>query len=311
MPHGGYHGTIKMGGRVIQDSSGRPVSSGGSKKKKKIKEVTGGDARGNYLANQAFRQQQADERAMQAAMTNRASIKSMAGKGFINPADFKGGAARLPGESGEDYRKFMVGLRSLNTGAFDKAFPFSSGAAVGNIMKPLIGLASGGAGGIMNLLPNILSSVNKGLGGIFKKEKAPTDMGTSISSMDQADLDALKGPGMADISGESTSDGTFKTAEEAIAASGYPASEFAPLGITNPNLIQANSLLNFNDLLNFNPDNVDAQSIANAYKALTDNQGFDVQDNQLQYNQPLLGGNLQFGVGPDNAGIMFSKGLGA
>ena len=26
MPHGGYHGTIKMGGRVIQDSSGRPVS---------------------------------------------------------------------------------------------------------------------------------------------------------------------------------------------------------------------------------------------------------------------------------------------
>jgi hypothetical protein len=133
-------------------------------------------------------------------------------------------------------------------------------------------------------------------------------MGTTMSSMDQADLDALKGPSIADVSGSSTSDGTFKTAEEAIAASGLPASEFAPLGITNPNLIQANSLLNFNDLLQMN-ENIDAQSIANAYKALTDNQGFDVQDNQLQYNQPLFGGNLQFGVGPNNAGIMFSKGF--
>ena len=164
----------------------------------------------------------------------------------------------------------------------------------------------------MGILPNLLSNVNEKVGGIFNQEKAPTDMGTRISSMDQADLDALSGPGMLDISGESTStgDGTFKTAEEAIAASGLPASEFAPLGITNPNLVQANSLLNFNDLLQMN-ENIDAQSIANAYKALTDNQGFDVQDNQLQYNQPLFGGNLQFGAGPDNVGIMFSKGLGA
>ena len=214
------------------------------------------------------------------------------------------------GLTGDEYATFMQTLYGNNPGAMQQAFPFSSGAAVGNIMKPLIGLASGGAGGIMNLIPNILSSVNKGLGGIFNKEKAPTDMGTTMSSMDQADLDALKGPGMADISGESTSDGTFKTAEEAIAASGFPASEFAPLGITNPNLIQANSLLNFNDLLQMN-ENIDAQSIANAYKALTDNKGFDVQDNQLQYNQPLFGGNLQFGVGPGNVGINFTKGFGA
>jgi len=213
------------------------------------------------------------------------------------------------GMTGPEYATFMQTLYGNNPGAMQQAFPFSSGAAVGNIMKPLVGLASGGAGGIMNLLPNILSSVNQGLGGIFNKEKAPTDMGTTMSSMDQADLDALKGPSIADVSGPSTSDGTFSTAEEAIAASGLPASEFASLGITNPNLIQANSLLNFNDLLNFNPDNVDAQSIANAYKALTDNQGFDVQDNQLQYNQPLFGGNLQFGIGPGSAGINFSKGF--
>ena len=225
------------------------------------------------------------------------------------------GAGGPGGMTGPEYATFMQTLYGNNPGAMQQAFPFSSGAAVGNIMKPLVGLASGGAGGIMNLLPNILSSVNQGLGGIFNKEKAPTDMGTSMSSMDQADLDALKGPGMADISGESTGDGTFKTAEEAIAASGYPAAEFAPsdyfqLGVTNPNLINANSLLNFNDLLNFNSNNVDAQSIANAYEALTDNQGFDIQDNQLQYNQPLFGGNLQFGVGPNNAGIMFNKGFG-
>jgi len=163
MPHGGYHGTIKMGGRVIQDSSGRPVSSGGSKKKKKIKEVTGGDARGNYLANQAFRQQQADDRAMQAAMTNRASIKSMAGKGFINPADFKGGAARLPGESGEDYRKFMVGLRSLNTGAFDKAFPFSSGAAIRNVSKFMPGM------GVVSLMQKAFGKGKDMAGGALNK----------------------------------------------------------------------------------------------------------------------------------------------
>ena len=208
-----------------------------------------------------------------------------------------------------NYQVAMEDVKNMPGGkeAFKKAFPnplVKIAEGVGNYIK---------GGGILGILPNLMSNVNEKVGGIFNQEKAPTDMGTRISSMDQADLDALSGPGMLDISGESTStgDGTFKTAEEAIAASGLPASEFAPLGITNPNLIQANSLLNFNDLLNFNSDSVDAQSIANAYKALTDNQGFDVQDNQLQYNQPLFGGNLQFGAGPDNVGIMFSKGLGA
>ena len=208
-----------------------------------------------------------------------------------------------------NYQVAMEDVKNMPGGkeAFKKAFPnplVKIAEGVGNYIK---------GGGILGILPNLMSNVNEKVGGIFNQEEAPTDMGTRISSMDQADLDALSGPGMLDISGESTStgDGTFKTAEEAIAASGLPASEFAPLGITNPNLIQANSLLNFNDLLNFNSDSVDAQSIANAYKALTDNQGFDVQDNQLQYNQPLFGGNLRFGGGPDNVGIMFSKAFGA
>jgi len=205
-----------------------------------------------------------------------------------------------------NYQVAMEDVKNMPGGkqAFNQAFPnplVQGAQAIGNYIQ---------GGGILGILPNLMSNVNEKLGGIFNQEKPATDMGTTISSMDQADLDALKGPSIADVSGPSTSDGTFKTAEEAIAASGLPASEFAPLGITNPNLIQANSLLNFNDLLQMN-ENIDAQSIANAYKALTDNQGFDVQDNQLQYNQPLFGGNLQFGVGPNNAGIMFSKGLGA
>lgn len=203
-----------------------------------------------------------------------------------------------------NYQVAMEDVKNMPGGkqAFNQAFPnplVQGAQAIGNYIQ---------GGGILGILPNLMSNVNEKLGGIFNQEKPATDMGTTISSMDQADLDALKGPSIADVSGPSTSDGTFKTAEEAIAASGLPASEFAPLGITNPNLIQANSLLNFNDLLQMN-ENIDAQSIANAYKALTDNQGFDVQDNQLQYNQPLFGGNLQFGVGPGSAGINFSKGF--
>ena len=156
---------IKIGNKVVQSGSSGYQPKGVKKNTstKKIKEVKGGDARGNYLTNQAFRQQQADDRAMQAAMTNRASIKSMAGKGFINPADFKGGAARLPGESGEDYRKFMVGLRSLNTGAFDKAFPFSSGSAIRNVSRLMPGM------GVVSLMQKAFGKGKDMAGGAFDK----------------------------------------------------------------------------------------------------------------------------------------------
>ena len=208
-----------------------------------------------------------------------------------------------------NYQVAMEGVKNMPGGkeAFQQAFP-----------NPLVKIAKGvgnyiQGGGIMGILPNLLSNVNEKVGGIFNQEEAPTDMGTSMSSMDQADADALKGPSMADISGPGTAATGFDNEADAIAAYNAENPNFPPLntGITNPNLINANSLLNFNDLLNFNSDNVDAQSIVNAYRALQDNQGFDVQDNQLQYNQPLFGGNLQFGVGPNNAGIMFTKGLGA
>ena len=144
-------GNFKIGGKSFAKKSGS------ASPKKKIKEFKGGDSRGNYLTNQAFRQQQADDAAMQAALTNRASIKLSAGKGIINPSDFKGGSARLPGESGEDYRKFMVGLRGLNTDAFDKAFPFSSGAALRSASQFMPG------GGVLSLLADIGNKIKGGL----------------------------------------------------------------------------------------------------------------------------------------------------
>ena len=301
---------------------------GGKKEEKKEPEGSvgtvyqGAGGPGGMTGGEAFQSGIIDAEERREQLLADSAAANQAGQSFsINPEEFTGNNKGLlndetkgklrEGLTSKQYADFMSQLYGNAPGAMQQAFPFSSGAAVGNLMKPLLGMASGG-GGIISLIPNLLSSVNKGLGNFFNKEKAPTDMGTRMSDMDQADADALSGPGMRDISGESTSDGTFKSAEEAIAASGLPASEFAPLGITNPQLMNANSLINFNDLLNLDFDNsLDAQSIANAYKSLQDNQGFDVQDNQLQYNQPLLGGNLQFGVGPNNAGIMFTKPLGA
>ena len=208
-----------------------------------------------------------------------------------------------------NYQVAMEGVKNMPGGkeAFKKAFPnplVKGAQAIGNYIQ---------GGGILGILPNLMSNVNEKVGGIFNQEKAPTDMGTTMSSMDQADLDALKGPSMADISGPGTAATGFDNEADAIAAYNAENPNFPALdtGIAHPALINANSLLNFEDLLNFNSNNIDAQSIANAYQALQDNQGFDVQDNQLQYNQPLFGGNVEFGVGPDNAGITFTKTWGA
>jgi len=133
-------------------------------------------------------------------------------------------------------------------------------------------------------------------------------MGTTISSMDQADLDALKGPSMADISGPGTATTGFNNEADAIAAYNAENPNFPALnmGITNPELMNASSLLNFEDLLNYNAN--DVKDIINSFK---DNQGFDVQDNQLQYNLDAGPGKFQFGIGPNSAGINFNLPFGA
>ena len=91
-----------------------------------------------------------------------------------------------------------------------KAFPnplVKVAEGVGNYIK---------GGGILGILPNLMSNVNEKVGGIFNQDKAPSDMGTRMSSMDQADLDALKGPSMADISGPGTAATGFDNEADAI-----------------------------------------------------------------------------------------------
>lgn len=217
------------------------------------------------------------------------------------------------GMTGPEYAHFMQTLHGNNPGAMQNAFPFSSGATVGNIMKPLIGLASG-AGGVMSLIPNVLSSVNQGLGNIFNKDNEPTDMGTKMSSLDQADADAAS-VDMADISGPSTDDGTYATEAEAIKAYNEMNSNFPPIvnnaGITHPDLMQAGSLFNFSDMFEIAEDgSIKAKDIAQSFN---DNQGFDIdlQNQLLEYNKPLWGGNLNLSANPDNLGITFNKSWGA
>jgi hypothetical protein len=203
-----------------------------------------------------------------------------------------------------NYQVAMEGIKNSPGGkqAFKKAFP-----------NPLVKIAEGvgnyiQGGGILGILPNLMSNVNEKVGGIFNQEKAPTDMGTTISSMDQADLDALKGPSMADISGPGTAATGFDNEADAIAAYNAENPNFPALnmGITNPELMNASSLLNFEDLLNYNAN--DVKDIINSFK---DNQGFDVQDNQLQYNLDAGPGKFQFGIGPNSAGINFNLPFGA
>ena len=255
------------------------------------------------------------------------------------------------GMTSPEYAKFMQTLHGNNPGAMQQAFPFSSGATARNLIKPIIGAASG-LGGVAGLLPNLLSSVDKKLGGIFNQDKAPTDMGTSMSSMDQAALDALKGPSMADISGPGTAATGFDNEADAIAASGFPASEYAsaPDGYQ---VMNANSLNNGLQFLldqgvidpvegtgNLNLGNLfgsaqDGMSVLNDYNLgdflptegifsgfneikdginkLDDNKGFDfnIGNKGLKYNKPLGKGNLQFSLDPNQAGIMYSLGMGA
>ena len=203
-----------------------------------------------------------------------------------------------------NYQVAMEDIKNSPGGkqAFKKAFP-----------NPLVKIAEGvgnyiQGGGILGILPNLMSNVNEKVGGIFNQEKAPTDMGTRISSMDQADLDALKGPSMADISGPGTAATGFDNEADAIAAYNAENPNFPALnmGITNPELMNASSLLNFEDLLNYNVN--DVKDIINSFK---DNQGFDVQDNQLQYNLDAGPGKFQFGIGPNTAGINFNLPFGA
>jgi len=160
--------------RSVSKTRSRGIDSRKDRPSRQIKEVKGGDARSNYIANQGFRAQQQQQQGIQDIVNKRNQIKFSAGKGNINPADFKGGAVRLPGESPQDYQKFMSGVQQLNPEAFNKAFPFSSGSMVKQMSRFLPG---------MGMLQGIMSFFNKDKS---QKLKSPQEEKNDIVTQSQA-----------------------------------------------------------------------------------------------------------------------------
>ena len=146
--------------------------------KTNIKEVTGGDDRSNYIANQAFRaqqkQQQQQQNQLQKIIDTRNTARANAIGGIVDPNMFKNQAARLPGESPEQYQKFMSEVQGLNPEAFNKAFPVSSG----NMVKQLSRLLPG-----MNMLQGIMSFINKNKA---PTEKTPVEEKNEVVTQSQA-----------------------------------------------------------------------------------------------------------------------------
>jgi len=125
------------------------------------KQVQGANQPGDRsmaLQNQANMSGIAPLQNIQNIQNLRNQVTASAGKGNINPSDFSNQRLRLPGESPQDYQKFMSGIQGLNPQAFNKAFPFSSGSMVKQMSRFLPG---------MGMLQGIMSFINK--------NKAPTE----------------------------------------------------------------------------------------------------------------------------------------
>ena len=282
--------------------------------------------------------------------------------------------------------------------AYKERFPITSGiqnlAGAATNLIPGVGMVKG----ILKVLgnfgkgtKNIFNQAKTGITNsgayndfkdlITKDEKPPTDMGTTMSSMDQADADAAS-LNMADISGPSTStdiieikdnkvktkdnidkvNNAQKTLTEALNIQNFKrilqnptAIETLPVNFksTLDTLLQ-NNQLNSSDYLKsqqllrdkgtpvgpfingynnvgitnalpnnnkvatnlFNNFTPTLESISNFNESLNDGQGFDVDvnDQSLEYNKDLFGGNLNLGISNNNgnptAGINWSTSLG-
>lgn len=282
--------------------------------------------------------------------------------------------------------------------AYKKRFPITSGiqnlAGAASNLIPGVGLAKGILKVLGNFGKGTKNVFNQAVTGITdsnayndfknlvtKDEKIPTDMGTRMSSMDQADADAAS-LNMADISGPSMStdiieikdkkvktkdnldkiNNAQKTLNEALDIQNFrrildnpSAIETLPINFksTVDTLLQ-NNQLNSGDYLKsqqllrdkgtpvgpfingynnagitnalpnsnqvatnlFNNFKPTLESISNFNESLSDGKGFDVNldDQTFEYNKPMLGGNLNFGIDNSSSsptfGINFSKSLG-
>jgi len=214
MPHGGYHGTIKMGGRVIQDSSGRPVSGNQQSKPQRRQLKTKNeipDNRERYIANQAqkaanqqaqFLINQANRRSdVETAMrfapetVNRSEFTGNKGDGLFG-LNINATPTNIPklreGLSSDEYANYMRGLYSINPSRMETMFPFASGKRIRDVGRflPGIGTLQNFAGAVRDKTGDVIQglkeiAMNKG---IIPRDDL-NEMGTTAS--DPASTDTL------------------------------------------------------------------------------------------------------------------------
>ena len=129
MPHGGYHGVIKSGGRVIQDSSGRPPRSSRSSNKtsrdlvKEIKDKRAaatddfGGSREAFIATQSDVARLSDTLRREQERNLANQVAASFAKGNVRKSDFTGDAG--------DKSFFGLNFGSTPTAAATVINPFS------------------------------------------------------------------------------------------------------------------------------------------------------------------------------------------
>tara|TARA_X000001388_G_C2228595_1_gene122162 strand:- start:38 stop:1282 length:1245 start_codon:yes stop_codon:yes gene_type:complete len=129
MPHGGYHGVIKMGGRVVQDSSGRPPRSSTSSNKtsqdliKEIKDKRAaatddfGGSREAFIATQADVARLSDTLRREQEKNLADQVKQSFAQGNVRRSDFTGDAG--------DKSFFGINYGSTPTAAATVINPFT------------------------------------------------------------------------------------------------------------------------------------------------------------------------------------------
>ena len=176
MPHGGYHGTVMMGGNVIQQggtgpNAGKPPpsSSNNQSNLEKIKQqkerldqinqIKDIDNRSKFLAGQTPKAIIADAQQKRIANAQRRNLleKFQQGKN-VSGSDFTGDLRRNLNSS--DYQTYMGDLFEANPAMYQQLFPVSSGAMFRNISNFLPGIGTlqrlfnAGRGNVSNFLMN-------------------------------------------------------------------------------------------------------------------------------------------------------------
>jgi len=204
MPHGGYHGTVKIGNTTVQQSS-RPDGKGGqtgggqyraegyntSKPQRRILKNKNDieDNRSRYIANQA---QKAENQRAQFLINQERRRDDMAqafknAPGTVNKSDFTGYTGGLfglrtgnyqdtnipklrEGLTSDEYSKYMSGLYNANPSLMEKIFPFASGKTMRNVSRFMPGL-----GTLQTMAGNVFGNTKSFLG-----DKLSGIMNTSV-----------------------------------------------------------------------------------------------------------------------------------